>query len=480
MKICNAFGGAPATVLAVFSRAAYRLADAPASGTIQWSLQGDVGPIRFEGSDKGEQIMLVTAHASGQVQAITLTATFTPSDLSPAITASITLTVFAVSIRDADGAGTPVMSLGIGNRARYVAATTPDIGPLSPTWTQGSQRGIALAGGGPSGEIEVLGESVTSTGHDATLCVSIAVGEQVARAVLPIVVFGVEMELITAGLDSPIPAGGELGVGETRMALARFVPAHAEPPDGVARRTWSTAGGLQLMLGGDGSADVTCIGTAPGAGRIEVELSHAGSTVRAHRELVVFGVNIVGADGGEPPLALAVGQSMVVRADIDPPAPGAQLFWTATDRIAVQAASLAAEIVGVEAGSADGRDGLSVTALIGTAQARGLIPLVIYRAMIVAADGGVPAAAVPGNGRVRYRLKIDPPLPQAPSISWAVNGKAAALSGPTTEEGIELVAAGQSEQAGDTVLTVSVAAPGIASDVPTATHRITVGTPRRS
>ncbi|MGH8447264.1 MAG: hypothetical protein ACREVL_18510, partial [Solimonas sp.] len=230
MNICNPIGGPPAAILAVYSRAVYRLVDGPqVPGSIQWSLQGDVSSIHFEGSDRGQQVTLVTLHASEYAQATTLIATFTPSDASVASTASVALTVFSVSIGNADGASAPVTILGVGNRASYVPVITPDIGLPPGSWTQGNQRGIAVLNCEPSGAVEVLGECVTEAGRDATLCISVAAGDQVARATLPILVFGVEMELMAEALDAPVAAGNEIGVGESRTALARFVPAQAGP-----------------------------------------------------------------------------------------------------------------------------------------------------------------------------------------------------------------------------------------------------------
>jgi hypothetical protein len=475
MDIVDPSGLAAAQAIAVFSRAYYRVANRPpVPGSVRWSLAGESSPLHIEGPDNQEQVALSSGPRSAQAGGTTLTATFSPADGGPPVRASIALTVFSAEIHDGAHADTPVMDLGVGSRASYLPVTVPDIGPFQGGWDPGSNGVIGITSIGPTGTVEIMGLAPSAIGRDGKLELSVRVGGQVAKATVPIGVFAVRIHLLAQALEDLSPTGNLMGVGQTRVAQAEVVPADLGIPSQFTWE-WTVSDALQPM-GAVDEGVLSFVANSPDArAQVDVTLSFARSSTRTSREVAVYGATITAEDDRVAPDALAVGATAGYKVLIDPPAPEAEVLWTGSDRMTLREEGHRVLVRGVQASDAAGADGLLAHVRIGEASTRALIPLTIYSSTICAPDGGPAPTAVPVHARQRFAVVTQPALWDC-AFAWAVSPDKAALTGPTTEQQVDLVALRASDTTGDVRLAVSVVPRDVPHTTPTAELRLTLGT----
>ncbi|RQP21905.1 hypothetical protein [Piscinibacter terrae] len=475
MDIVDPSGLAAAQAIAVVSRAYYRVANRPqVSGSLRWSLGGDTSPLRIAGPDNQEQVALASGHRSEQLGGTTLTATFSPADGGTPVTASIALTVFSAEIHDAGQADTPLLDLGVGSRARYLPVVLPDIGAFDGSWDPGSNGVIGLVSVGPGGVAEVAGLAASAVGRDGRLSLSARVGEQEAKATLPIGVFAVRIHLMAQALDDLSPTGSLMGVGQTRIAQAEVLPADLAPASLLAWQ-WSVSDTLQA-LGAVNEGTVSFVANAPQAqAQVQVTLSFGRSSTTSTQALTVYGATITAEDDRAAPDALAVGAAGTYKVVIDPPAPEAEVLWTGSDRMTLREEGHRVQVRGVQASDAAGADGLLADVRIGEASTRALMPLTIYSSTICAADGGPAPTVLPVHGRQRFSVVTEPALWDC-TFAWQVVPDKAALTGPTTERQVDVVTLRASDTAGDVRLGVSVVPRDVPHTAATAELRLTIGT----
>jgi hypothetical protein len=482
MDILNLDGSPPERAIAVLSRATYFVAGVPhVPGSLRWSLSGDTSPLRIEGGDAPDRVTLLSLHRSEQAGASTLTITFIPADDSPPISADLALTVWAAHIADAGGAGVPTSIVGVGNFAHYRAVTLPALDGIAPTpqptWRPAGHGGIAIASLDAENKVAVLGQTATPDGVDALLQLTLTLGSQQAGATQPITVFDVDIDLFSEGESGLLPAGAYAGVGETRVVQARVRPASVLQGSPPTTWTWTAGSGVQ-WLGGTCSTHSSWVAAAPCSDSpVAVTLTIDGSTVRAQRQVTVFGVRIVGADGGTPSHALPAGGKVVLRALLDPPLSSARYFWSASEAISLASADDQAVVTGAQPSTHEGADAVGINVMFDNALAHALAPITVYSTIITSPDGGPAVPQVPVNSRQRYAVNTHPALSDM-AVSWAVQGNAA-LTGSTTHTQIELVTLAQSDYDGDILLGVSVVPPDMPHSVPNATLAITAGSPRK-
>ena len=378
MIIRDSLGGPPTTTLAVFSQASYMVAAAPAlaSGTLQWTIAGANPGAAIQGPDNGEQVSIATTHRSEMAGDVLLVATFTPADGSQPTVARIPLTVFAVAIRDAANAPMPTLDIGLGNRIQYKPVIEPALPgvPASIYWQVAQNGRLAVTGQSRTGEVEVLGNSVSAQGRDGTLTLIGRIGQQQATATLGIGVFDVEI-----AIDRYMPRAG---VGEVVVCTAKVVPSDTIPPSVRAPADWTVSEAFQVL--GDASGGrISIVANAP-SGRIDddwvqVALRWQGSTVRRRMALTAFGVAIRSEQGGEPPVTLNLGASAVYRAVVQPPVEDGRAYWETGPTAVVEQGELEARVTGVRPSDFEGADGLVVHLCAGSAMATALIPLTVVQ-----------------------------------------------------------------------------------------------------
>lgn len=378
MDIRDAQGGLPTTAIATFSQAGYQAADLPSGpGTLQWTIAGtDPGAV-IQGPATGVQVTVVTLHRSASVGDIQLVVTFTPGDMSPPTVVKVALTVFAAEIRDAGNTPTPTLDIGVGNRVNYRPVVVPALPSADVFWRVGQNGRVAITSQSPTGEIGVTGQSASLDGRDGTLTLMIRIGEQQATATVGLGVFDVRI-----GLDRVTPW---VGVGEVVVCSADVFPAGVIPPSFPVTAAWSVSQRFQLM-GDPTGAKVSLVANAPSGSVdddwVEVVLTWQGSTVRARRALTAIGVSIRGADQGDPPTSLGVGQSAIYRAVVEPPVEDVLALWMTGRTATVEQDDLAARVTGVQASAFEGADGLAIHVFARAASTQALIPLTIVELTI--------------------------------------------------------------------------------------------------
>lgn len=467
MEIRDIQGGPPTTAIAAFETAGYAIADLPpGAGSLLWTISGVTPGASIQGPANEAQVVLVGMHTSALVGDIALTLTFTPSSGGGPSSTSLPLTVFAASIRDAGGAPTPVMDVGVGNRASYVAALDPPLVPDAVAWQPGPDDDIAiLAIDGVRALIE--GRSPSARGRGSSLTAVLRVGRQQAKATLGIGVFDVRLAFDRAS--------GWLGVGETLLCRAELLPPDLMPLPGG---TWAWDSTAQLQSMGTFTGPVASFvangpSSAVDGDAVELTVTYSGSTVRARRAVTAVGVSILGSDQGEPPLELGLGASAVYLAEVQPPLDAVEAIWASGRAATVEQGGLAARVTGVQPSAFGGADGLEVSVVAGEALTRALIPLTVFGISIEGVTVSPAPATIYHGTTTPYAVATSPALAN-PAISWSVTGQAAALQGPSTQVQAQVVGIQKSVLPGDVTLSVSVAPAGAPGSAGTAWMQITV------
>lgn len=378
MIIRDILGGPPTATLAVFSQASYRATAVPVqkSGTLQWTIAGGDPGAAIQGPDDAEQVTVTTTHRSAMAGDLQLVATFTPDDGSQATVARVPLTVFAAEIRDAGNRPVPTFDIGIGNLVQYKPVIVPALSGVSAScyWQVGSNGRLAITSQAPTGEVDVLGNTVSLQGRDGTLTLTVQIGQQKATATLGLGIFDVQI-----AVDRYTPRAG---VGEVVVCSANVVPTDTIAPGVSVSADWTVSQAFQI-LGDPSGVRISIVANQP-SGRIDddwvqVDLRWQGSTVRRRMALTAVGVTIRGEQGGEPPVTLNLGASAVFRAVVQPPVEGVRAFWATGPSAVVEQGELAARVTGVRPSAFEGADGLVVRLRAGAATAEALIPLTVVQ-----------------------------------------------------------------------------------------------------